>query len=179
MQSLALLRDDVRWWFSASDHGVKIVLLIKFSQGQDQLVLEKWEEEELPEPPGPLTRSRARQCGIRLVRRQEITISRNGTDPASYNVAGGALVLGFKLLFLRDPEPKPGGGGPCHWRSSLATVCEARLGGSCAGLGVSEAGLGMSKLAAAAISGVSLDSQAAAISPENRFGHASVCLLAF
>ena len=51
-QSLALLRDDVRWWFSASDHGVKIVLLIKFGQGQDQLVLEKWEEEESPAPPG-------------------------------------------------------------------------------------------------------------------------------
>ncbi len=111
--------------------------------------------------------------------RQEITISRDGTDAVSYTVAGGALVLGFKLLFLRDPDPNQREGDIVIGVSSLATVCEARLGGSCAGLGVSEAGLGMSKLAAAAISGVSLDSQAVAISPENRFGHAFVCLLAF
>ncbi len=109
-QSLALLREDVRWWFSASDHGVKIVLLLKFSQSQDQLVIEKWEEDEVPYPPGPITRSRARQYDIRLVRRQEIIISRDGTDPVSYKVDGGALVLEFKLLFLRDPDSEQGEG---------------------------------------------------------------------
>jgi hypothetical protein len=29
-QSLGALQDDMRWWFSASDHQVKIVLLVKF-----------------------------------------------------------------------------------------------------------------------------------------------------
>ncbi len=87
-QSLALLREDVRWWFSASGHGVKIVLLLKLSQSQDQLVVKKWEEEKPPYPPRPITRSRARRCGIRLVRRQEIIISRSETDPESYKVDG-------------------------------------------------------------------------------------------
>ncbi|KAK0702007.1 hypothetical protein B0T26DRAFT_659351, partial [Lasiosphaeria miniovina] len=41
--------------------------------------------------------------------RQTITITRNATtNPISYNITRGALVLSFRLLFLRDPGPREG-----------------------------------------------------------------------
>ncbi|KAK0714980.1 hypothetical protein B0H67DRAFT_600743 [Lasiosphaeris hirsuta] len=74
------LHNDMRWWFRASNHNVKIVILAKF----DHHVLEP-------------------------VKRQSITITRDETtSPVSYNVTRGALVLGFRLLFLRDPGPQEG-----------------------------------------------------------------------
>ena len=93
LQSLALLREDVRWWFSASGRGVKIVLLIKFSQGLDRLVLEKWEEEELLAPPGPLTRSRARQCGKRS------RLVETGQMPSHTRSLGGRWCSGSSFCF--------------------------------------------------------------------------------
>ena len=43
------------------------------------------------------------------VKRQSVTITRDETtNPTSYNVTGGGLVLGFRLLFLRDPGPQEG-----------------------------------------------------------------------
>ncbi|KAH6640269.1 hypothetical protein F5144DRAFT_589785 [Chaetomium tenue] len=86
-ETLANLRLDMQRWFSMSNHEVKIVLLAKFDG--TNIILEKWEEED-PEP----------------VLRQSITITRNtATNPISYDVARGALVLSFRLLFLRDPGP--------------------------------------------------------------------------
>ncbi|KAK4148562.1 hypothetical protein C8A00DRAFT_19625 [Chaetomidium leptoderma] len=38
------LRNDMRWWFSASDHQVQIVLLAKFEHTSRAIILEKWEE---------------------------------------------------------------------------------------------------------------------------------------
>ncbi|KAK4244440.1 hypothetical protein C7999DRAFT_43888 [Corynascus novoguineensis] len=95
-ESLDQLHADMRWWFSASNHDVKIVILAKFDHRQHNIILERWEEEGgMLEP----------------VRRQEITISRDRTtDPISYHVTRGPLVLGFKLLFLRDPDPEEGEG---------------------------------------------------------------------
>ena len=92
-EPLGELRNDMRWWFSASDHQVQIVLLAKFDRSRRALNLEKWEEE----------------AGGQPVLRQNITITQDTTtDPVSYNVTGGALVLGSRLLFLRDPGPGEG-----------------------------------------------------------------------
>ncbi len=45
----------------------------------------------------------------RPVLQQSITITRDTpTNPTSYNVVSGALVLKLKLLFLRDPSPGEG-----------------------------------------------------------------------
>ena len=44
-ESLTRLRQDMRWWFEASNHQVKIVLLAKFNHHQREIQLEKWEEE--------------------------------------------------------------------------------------------------------------------------------------
>ena len=107
-ESLAELRHDMRWWFSISDHQVQIVLLAKFKRARRAIILEKWEEESSSiTRPGAMT---TRQAGaLQPVLRQTITITQDATTyPISYNVTRGALVLGFKLLFLRDPGPGEG-----------------------------------------------------------------------
>ncbi|PTB65720.1 hypothetical protein BBK36DRAFT_1094561, partial [Trichoderma citrinoviride] len=75
---LHALQDDMRWWFSASDHQVKIVLLAKFDHRLQQILIERWEEEAATRP-GATTTSQP-------VLQQSITITR---DPAtgSYQVA--------------------------------------------------------------------------------------------
>ncbi|KAK3379739.1 hypothetical protein B0T24DRAFT_612824 [Lasiosphaeria ovina] len=99
-------------WFQASNHEVKIIILAKFDEQQHHILLEKWEE-EISSPQGAIMRSRAatmQQNGIlNPVKRQSITITRDETtNPVSYNVTRGVLVLGFRLLFLRDPGPQEG-----------------------------------------------------------------------
>ncbi|KAK3363375.1 hypothetical protein B0T25DRAFT_38811 [Lasiosphaeria hispida] len=103
--SLQKLREDMRWWFSASDHQVQIVLLAKLDRPGRRINLEKWVETTPPPRPGPTTRAAS-------IRRpdcvQEITI--DWTDntpaeiPASHVVTRGDLRLEFDLLFLRPPE---------------------------------------------------------------------------
>ncbi|KAL7626166.1 hypothetical protein AAE478_002936 [Parahypoxylon ruwenzoriense] len=94
------------WWFSTSNHDVKIVIVAKFDHRQREIILEKWEEA----PPDRLGATTTRRTPtLQPVLRQEIAINRDQrTDPISYNVTRGPLVLGFKLLFLRDPCPQEG-----------------------------------------------------------------------
>jgi hypothetical protein len=92
----------MRWWFARSEHQVKIVLLVKFERTRETLTMEKWEEEPTSARPGATTTRHA--AALQPVLRQTITITRDPTtDPASFNVTSGALVLGFRLVFLRDP----------------------------------------------------------------------------
>lgn len=106
-ESLTALRDDMRWWFTASDHQVKIVLLSKFNHQRQQIIIERWEEESQTRPGATTTRRAAAFGAVQPVLRQSITIKRNpATD--SYQVVRGALVLSFRLLFLREPGPQEG-----------------------------------------------------------------------
>lgn len=54
-------------WFSASNHGVKIVILAKFDHRQREIILGKWEEE--PEVstdlPGTITKTTGRCASTR------------------------------------------------------------------------------------------------------------------
>jgi hypothetical protein len=107
------LRRDMEWWFSASDHQVKIVLLAKLDRHPRRIVLEKWEETAPPPPrPGPVTRAAARLARVaRPSCAQEITIDwADGTPnlPTSHIVTGGDLRLEFDRLFLRPPRPTEG-----------------------------------------------------------------------
>ncbi|KAK3941292.1 hypothetical protein QBC46DRAFT_363422 [Diplogelasinospora grovesii] len=105
-ESLNQLRRDMEWWFNTSNHAVKIVILARFDHRRREIQLEKWEEEPRAARPGAIT---TRSAGtLAPVLWQSISITQNTTNPPSYNVAKGALVLGFKLLFLRGPGP---GGG--------------------------------------------------------------------
>ncbi|TRX96063.1 hypothetical protein FHL15_003205 [Xylaria flabelliformis] len=106
-ESSSALRDDMRWWFSASNHDVKIVLLTKFDHQNQTIIIERWEE-ELQNRQGA-TRTRQETCGIALqpVLQQSIGITRDiATD--SYHVTSGALILSFRLLFLQPPGPLQG-----------------------------------------------------------------------
>jgi hypothetical protein len=97
------------WWFSASDHQVKIVLLVKFGhQGRPEILIENWEEEPQEVQTGATTTPDAAVLQSRL--RQSITITRDtAMNTVSYQVARGALVLSFRLLFLRNPSHQEGG----------------------------------------------------------------------
>lgn len=104
-ETLAELHRDMQRWFSISNHEVKIVLLAKFDG--TKILLEKWEE-EMQHRPGATTTRHSLQHQ-QPVLRQSIAITRNTTtDPVSYNVTRGALVLSFRLIFLRDPGPGEG-----------------------------------------------------------------------
>ncbi|KAK3376947.1 hypothetical protein B0T24DRAFT_574009 [Lasiosphaeria ovina] len=104
-QTLGQLYLIMKRWFSMSNHEVKIVLLIKFDG--TRILLEKWEEEVAVRPGATTTRHSLQHPTPVL--RQSITITQNATtDPISYNVTRGALVLSFRLLFLRDPGPGEG-----------------------------------------------------------------------
>jgi hypothetical protein len=98
----------MKWWFIASNHQVKIVLLAKFDEPRREIQLESWEEVSPVGPGATTTRSVAASRTGPLLR-QTITITQNATSPPSYNVTtGSALVLSFRLLFLRDPGPGEG-----------------------------------------------------------------------
>ncbi|OTA97332.1 hypothetical protein M434DRAFT_296612 [Hypoxylon sp. CO27-5] len=101
-ESLAQLRLDTEWWFAASNHDVKIVLLAKLDSSQRMITLEKWVEEPVAARSGATTTRRS--AALRPILQQTITIRRNeATSPISYNVTRGALVLEFRLLFLQSP----------------------------------------------------------------------------
>jgi len=106
-ESLSALQDDMRWWFSASNHDVKIILLAKFDRRNQKLILQRWEEERATRQGATNTRQSTSGNTLRPVLRQRIDITRDiATD--SYHVTSGALVLSFRLLFLRDPGPQEG-----------------------------------------------------------------------
>ncbi|KAK4154739.1 hypothetical protein C8A00DRAFT_14167 [Chaetomidium leptoderma] len=107
-KSLNLLRQDMRWWFDASNHKVKIVLLAKFDRSRREIRLENWEEEAQVVRPGATTTRSVAANTLAPVLRQSITITQNAASPPSYNVVRGALVLSFRLLFLKDPGPGEG-----------------------------------------------------------------------
>lgn len=87
-QSLSSLRADKDWWFRASGHQVKTVLLAKYDRSRDEIRVEKREETVQDLAP---------------ILRQTILITRDTTtNLVSYNAAGGELDLSFRLLFLRE-----------------------------------------------------------------------------
>ncbi len=97
------LRNDLRWWFDISNYEVKIVL-VKFDHNRHEIVLERWEEEG-SNPRIGIATTRFR-TSLQPVLQQTITITCDiTTNPTSYNVVSGALVLKFSLLFLRDLGP--------------------------------------------------------------------------
>lgn len=106
-ESLSALDDDMQWWFSASDHDVKIVLLVQFNQPGQRITIQRWEEEMPVRQGATNTRRHTYGEALQPVLRQSIEISRDRTTD-SYHVTSGALILPFRLLFLRDPGPHEG-----------------------------------------------------------------------
>jgi hypothetical protein len=116
-QSMPGLKLKARWWFHASNHHVKIVLLVKWFRQSERIILQKWREV----PPAPRTGAVTTRAyaAVALVPDcvQEIEITRaagitnpnpNRSNPALYNVRNGPLQLAFADLFLRQPDPNQG-----------------------------------------------------------------------
>jgi hypothetical protein len=102
-ETLAELRKDMRWWFEASDHQVKIVLLAKLERVRQRIILEKWEEDRPAQRTGATTTRRFASLLTPTIR-QEITITKiPGSDPISFIVTRGDLTLSFEQLFCRPP----------------------------------------------------------------------------
>lgn len=97
----------MRWWFSTSDHQVKIVLLAKCDHSARSIIIEKWIEVPAQIRTGA-TNTRAPAAQLEPTCRQTITITQNPGNPASYNSTRGALRLEFDLLFLRQPDQGEG-----------------------------------------------------------------------
>ena len=92
----------MRWWFTASDHQVLLAKFQRNYQGNNTpaIILEKWVEvwSESPRPGATTTRAVAAMQN-QPVKQQVITITQDPTtNPVSYQVASGALVLDFSLL---------------------------------------------------------------------------------
>jgi hypothetical protein len=108
--SLQALRDDMRWWFSASDHQVKIVILVKLDVTERHIILEKYRGiQSAAERPGATMTRAATARQLEPVLDQTIHITQTTGDPmndTSYIVTGDALRLEFALLFLREPVPE-------------------------------------------------------------------------
>ncbi|CAK7232859.1 hypothetical protein SCUCBS95973_008400 [Sporothrix curviconia] len=117
-QTIQSLRAKARWWFAASGHRIKVVLLVKMHLSQSSVQVEKWTEPAPTGRPGATTTRRSVQTGQAAwqpVRRQVLEVLWTGAtpiravpredraNPALYRVNGGPLTLGFAELFLRAP----------------------------------------------------------------------------
>lgn len=72
-ETLNDLRNDLEWWFDASNHQVKIVLLAKFDHNRNQIILEKWVEVHTPPRQGATTTSQSSTPYRRRAMRHLIT----------------------------------------------------------------------------------------------------------
>lgn len=91
----------MRWWFSASNHEVKIVVLAKLELSQRLIILEKYQEVPAAQQTGDTLQPRLDQT----IRITQAAGSIDAMDPLSYIVTRDALRLEFDLLFLRQPQP--------------------------------------------------------------------------
>lgn len=76
---------------------MNIVLIFHANTRTKTILIERWETAPPPATEGPVTRSRRRQVQI-PTQMQAITIDQN-------NVTGTPLTLGFRGIFLREPNP--------------------------------------------------------------------------
>lgn len=94
----------MRWWFGASNHEVKIVLLAKLNRNARNITIEKWIEVPAQIRPGATNTRAAAQLEPDCS--QTISITQNPGNPGnpvSYDITRGDLRLEFDLLFLRQP----------------------------------------------------------------------------
>jgi hypothetical protein len=108
-QSWNSLEQRAKWWFAASNHYVKIVLLAKADLSKKRITLKKWKEIALgPRPGATTTRASAvatlkPECILTInISRRPGTTNANRFNTASYSVTNGPLVLEFVDLFLRQ-----------------------------------------------------------------------------
>lgn len=106
-------RVKAKWWFNASNHAIKIVILVKWYQKGQRIILQQWREVPLALQPrvAIIRASTAATLVPECV--QEIEMTRaagitntdpNRFNPVLYTVRNGPLQLAFADLFLRQPN---------------------------------------------------------------------------
>lgn len=108
-EGLARLRVDARWWLINSGGDVNVVLIISVKPTQTRLLIEKWCLS--PATNLPVTGANPNSNALVPTKRQEVSINRNPantTQPGTYTVTGGPLVLEFQSLYLRAPVAPEG-----------------------------------------------------------------------
>ncbi|CAK7231554.1 hypothetical protein SCUCBS95973_007955 [Sporothrix curviconia] len=114
-QTLPSLRAKMRWWFAASNHQVKVVILVKMISSEGSLLVEKWME--APPRSGATGTRRAISAGLMApqpVCMQTVTITWDGPQPilqtpiqgrtaSQFRVTGAPLIIGFADIYLRAP----------------------------------------------------------------------------
>ncbi|CAK7563086.1 MAG: hypothetical protein SEPTF4163_000943 [Sporothrix epigloea] len=104
-QSLEGLRNDMRWWFAASQHEVKIVLVAKLYPATREIRLEKYVKDVSHVRTGATCTRNTPQLQPRPT--QVVTIAPREANPGQelqFTVVGAPLILDFQLLFLRAPN---------------------------------------------------------------------------
>ncbi|KIH86869.1 hypothetical protein SPBR_08591 [Sporothrix brasiliensis 5110] len=125
-QSMAALRAKGRWWLSASNFHMKVVVLVKTVIRRSLITIEKWTAEQHFGPESyrlgaTTTRAATRAAAAprEPTRQQQMEISWSGpghildTQPndraaALFTVVGAPLVLRFEELFRRPPVASDG-----------------------------------------------------------------------
>lgn len=108
-EGLARLRADARWWLINSGDDVNIILIISVKPAQMRLLIEKWCLS--PATKLPITIANPNPNALVPTKMQEVSITRNpanSTQPGTYTVIGGPLVLEFQSLYLRAPVAPEG-----------------------------------------------------------------------
>lgn len=112
-QTLASLRAKANWWFPASGHLMKVVLLVKCVRQESRIDIEKWVERPAQQRLGATTTRHFAQVGP--ICHQSLSVVWAGPLPiadapvvdreneAMYRVVGGPLTIAFEDLFLRPP----------------------------------------------------------------------------
>ncbi|KAL7803621.1 hypothetical protein V8C44DRAFT_343695 [Trichoderma aethiopicum] len=92
----------MRWWFSASDHQVKIVLLSKFDHRLQQIIIERWEEDTQTRPGATTTRRAAASGAVQPVLRQRKARRRGSSGRGLHRAVCSWLLMAMGLCARRD-----------------------------------------------------------------------------
>lgn len=103
-ETISQLRHDMHWWFGASNHQVKIVLLIDLDRRTQRIAVYKYTE-DWPLPPATTVTRASNTLTNPILRHTNVITPIANARPAAYQVDRTDLVLEFRLLFLRPPQP--------------------------------------------------------------------------
>ena len=107
-ESLTQLRQGMHWWFAASRHEVKIVLLVELDKDGRRIRILKYTEDWPPSLGQTITRASLTPTKTNAVLRHTNVITPAGNSFHQYHVDRGDLVLEFALLFRRQPDAAAG-----------------------------------------------------------------------
>ncbi|PUU81610.1 hypothetical protein B9Z19DRAFT_1121904 [Tuber borchii] len=99
-QKIADLQEDAIWWLESSREAVSTVILIFASRPEKQLLLQKWEMAEIPNP----QRTRGRPWVVEDIVPMSIEDMEIIGGVITGDEAKKKITIDFKKTLLRDPE---------------------------------------------------------------------------